>query len=139
MTAARKKPPARVRVAAGSFPRFPLHRGLTARAKKEWQVLCGDRSHWRVGFYSPPQSRKDEIKRLEKHSCVELFMLLSGRLTLVIDEGGGEYELPLKLHQPVMVIGRHSGYCPQGPHTGTALVVERDEFSTIYRERKTRR
>lgn len=125
----------RVSTPAGSFPRFPLHQALTAKPKKEWQVLCGDKNHWRVGYYSPPQTRAAQLKFLEQHTCAELFLLLSGALTLVIDEGEGEYELPLPPLQPVMVTGWHAGYCPKGPHTGVALVVERDRFSTLYRER----
>jgi hypothetical protein len=120
---------------AGSFPEFDLHRGLSARAKKEWQVLCGDKSHWRVGSYSPPQRNATAVKFLEKHTCVELFLLLSGSVTLIIDDGSGEYELPLEPMKPVMVAGWHAGFCPDGAFAGTALVVERDRFSTIYRDR----
>lgn len=127
--------PKTVRAKAGSFPSFPLHRGLLAKAKKEWQVLCGDKNHWRVGYFSPPQKKASELTFLEKHTCVELFLLLSGSITLVLDDGHGEYELRLAPMQPVMVSGWHAGYGPKGPHTGVALVVERDQFSTIYRGR----
>jgi len=127
--------PKRENTPAGSFPKFALHRGLAARPKKEWQVLCGDRNHWRVGYYSPPQGKARAVKRLEKHTCVELFLLLSGRITLIMDDGRGEFELKLEPMKPVMVTGWHCGYCPKGPFTGVALVVERDQFSTIYRQR----
>jgi len=127
--------PKRVNTSAGSFPKFALHRGLFAKAKKEWQVLCGDRNHWRVGYYSPPQGQAAQVKKLEKHTCVELFLLLSGSITLILDDGRGEYELPLEPLKPVMVTGWHCGYCSQGPFRGVALVVERDQFSTIYRDR----
>jgi hypothetical protein len=120
---------------AGSFPDYQLHRGLKAVPKKEWQVLCGDSNHWRVGFYSPPQGSARAVKMLEKHTCVELFMLLSGSITLILDNGEKEYELKLEPMKPVMVEDWHCGYCPKGPFTGTAIVVERDRFSTIYRER----
>ena len=33
----------------------------------------------------------------------------------------------------VLVKAPHSGYCPDGPHTGVAFVVERDAFETEYR------
>ena len=120
---------------AGSFPKFKLHRGLNSQAKKEWQVLCGDKNHWRVGYYRPPQNWNHQVRRLEKHTCVELFILLQGNLTLILDAGEGEYELRLEPMKPVMVSAWHSGYCPKGPFTGIALVVERDQFGTIYRER----
>jgi hypothetical protein len=126
----------RVHTRAGSFPKFAVSRLLKSRTGKRWQVLCGDKNHWRIGFYSPGESRNQEVKQLEKHSCVELFMLLSGSQTLIIDDGKGERELKLKPMQPVMVRGWHCGYSPQGPHTGVSLVVERDRFSTIYRNRK---
>ena len=125
----------RARTSAGSFPKFPLHQGIVAKAKKEWQVLCGDKDHWRTGFYSPPQSRAKDVSFLEKHTCVELFMLLQGSITLILDDGKGEYELKLKPMQPVMVSGWHNGYCPNGPHTGVSIVIERDQFTTFYRRR----
>ena len=120
---------------AGSFPKFPLHRLLPAKAGKRWQVLAGDKNHWRIGYYSPPEAGAAEVKELEKHTCVELFMLLSGHVTLLIDDGKGEYELELEPEAPVMVTGWHCGFCPKGPHAGVALVIERDHFSTVYRRR----
>ena len=126
----------RVDTKAGSFPKFPLSRLLKSKPGKTWQVLCGDLNHWRIGLYSPPESKKSQVKQLEKHTCVELFMLVSGEQTLILDDGGGEYELKLKMNQPVMVKGWHCGYSPKGPHKGISLVVERDKFSTIYRKRK---
>lgn len=119
----------------GSFPAFALHRGLPVKSGKRWQVVCGDLRHWRVGYYSPRESRPDQVKELEKHTCLELFLLLSGKMTLLIDDGKGEREIPLQPGKPVMVKGWHSGYCPDGPHAGTALVVERDHFTTTYRPR----
>jgi len=125
----------RTRTETGSFPSFPLHKALKAKAAKEWQVLCGDKNHWRVGFFSPPQSKNNQVKELEKHTCPELFMLIQGSITLIIDPGDGEYELVLQPMQPVMVSGWHAGYSPKGPYKGVAMVVERDHFSTIYRQR----
>jgi hypothetical protein len=128
----------REKTEAGSFPDYALHRGLSAKAKKEWQVLCGDKAHWRVGFYSPTQKSNREVERLEKHTCVELFMLLSGRMTLILDNGKREYELKLEPMKPVMVWDWHCGYCPTGSHAGVAIVVERDQFSTVYQKRRGR-
>jgi hypothetical protein len=126
----------KVKTDAGSFPKFPLHINIAAKDKKRWQVLCGDKNHWRIGFYSPSGGSNKSVKELETHTCVELFMLLSGKVTLIIDEGKGEYELPLKKNQPVMVTGWHCGFCPDGPYTGVALVVERDKFGTTLRPRQ---
>jgi hypothetical protein len=116
-----------------SFPDAAPNELLTPEKKVRWQVLCGDRDHWRVGIYMPPESRRDDVKEFERHDCPEFFLLLEGALTLVIAEGGKVRELPLEKGRPVLVTAPHSGYCPGGPHTGAALVVERDEFETEYR------
>lgn len=115
-----------------SFPAAPLNELLAALPGQRWQVLCGDAGHWRVGLYSPGESRRGDIAELEQHDCPELFLLLSGRLTLVLEEAGGVRELPLEAGRPVLVTAPHCGYCPDGPHTGLALVVERDSFETEY-------
>jgi hypothetical protein len=125
----------RVKTWAGSFPAFALSRGLTCPARKEWQVLCGDKGHWRVGYYRPPHGPAAAGGQLEKHTCLELFLLLEGELTLILDDGNGEYQLPLEPLQPVMVAGWHNGFAPRGPFSALALVIERDHFTTFYRER----
>ena len=121
-----------VEVQPPSFPEAPTERGLEIRPGVVWQVLAGDEGHWRVGVYSPRAARADECPELERHSCPELFHLLSGALTLLLFEPGGVRELPLEPGRPVLVTVPHSGFCPGGPHTGTALVVERDRFRTEY-------
>jgi hypothetical protein len=122
-------------VPSGAFPDFPLHKLLCAKPGERWQVLCGDRKHWRVGFSSPAFTSPDEIDELEKHSCAEMFLLLKGRVVMILDDGHGEFELELKPMQPVMVSGWHRSYCPDGPHTGVAAIVERDGFTTVYKKR----
>jgi hypothetical protein len=69
---------------------------------------------------------------LELHDCPELFLLLSGRLTLLLATDGAIRQLPLEPGRPVLVTAPHCGFCPDGPHTGTAFVVERDSFDTTY-------
>jgi len=123
-----------IRTTPPSFPRCAPDMPLESTPGLRWQVLCGDAGHWRCGLYSPPQSDRDQIVELERHDCPELFLLVEGRLTLVIGDGkGGVREVELAAGSPVLVESPHSGYCPNGPHTGTAFVVERDEFSTEYR------
>jgi len=122
-----------VTVTSPSFPDAPTNAALAPAPGERWQVLCGDAEHWRVGLYSPPESSPDEIHELETHDCPELFLLLSGALTLVLFEGGEPRELPLEPGRPVLVTAPHNGFCPGGPHTGAALVVERDRFTTVYR------
>lgn len=120
-----------------SFPELPPD-GWTAPPRGEtWQVICGDTGHWRAGLYSPEFSRADQCQELERHDCPELFFLVSGRLTLVIEEAaGGVREVELEAGRGLLVTSPHNGFCPDGPHTGLALVVERDEFDTVYHERK---
>jgi hypothetical protein len=116
-----------------SFPEVIPEQPLVPGEEITWQVLCGDAGHWRVGLYSPSEAAPEEIIELERHDCPELFLLISGQLTLVLSSKGEIVELPLEPGRPVLVTAPHSGYCPAGPHTGVALVVERDAFETEYR------
>ncbi len=116
-----------------SFPQAELNKLLSFVPSERWQVLCGDSGHWRVGIYSPSETAPEHMLELESHDCPELFLLLSGRLTLVIKEDGVVKEIPLEPLKPILVTAPHNGYCPDGPGTGVALVVERDAFVTEYR------
>ncbi len=118
-----------------SFPEACRDAAIAPEAGVRWQVLCGDADHWRVGLYAPENGSVDDCRELERHDCPELFLLLSGRVTLVLSDGqGGRREVPLQAGKPVLVEAPHTAYCPDGPHTGTAFVVERDAFDTEYRE-----
>lgn len=124
----------RVSTRPPSFPEVGPDAVTPWRAGERWQVLCGDTGHWRVGVYSPEHASAAECTELERHDCPELFLLLSGRVTLVLSDGaGGVREVPLEPGHPVLVTSPHTGYCPDGPHTGTTFVVERDSFDTEYR------
>ena len=118
---------------APSFPTVAPDALLTPADAQRWQVLCGDSAHWRVGLYAPDLASREQVVELERHDCPELFLLLSGRLTLVLSVGGQVVERPLEPGKPVLVVNPHNGYCPDGPFTGQALVVERDAFQTEYR------
>lgn len=124
----------RVQTRAPSFPEANPDALLEIADSERWQVLCGDTGHWRLGVYSPPESSAAQCTELERHDCPELFMLLSGKVTLVLSVGdGGTRELSLEPNKPVLISTPHAGFCPDGPHTGTCLVVERDSFDTEYR------
>jgi hypothetical protein len=102
--------------------------------KKVWQVIAQDFGSYRIGLYSPEASSFEEITELEKHDCKEFFILLKGRVVLVLgDDEGGIREVELEPLKPIVVERWHCGYCPDGPFTGLCLVVERDEFVTDYR------
>jgi len=123
----------KVSVDPPSFPVVDPDQPLVVEPGERWQVVCGDRGHWRAGVYSPSEASRDEIGELERHDCPELFLLLSGRVTLVCFRDGAVDEIELQPMKPVLIESPHAGYCPDGPHTGTAFVVERDAFSTEYR------
>ena len=118
-----------------SFPETGFDRSIGWPAGERWNVLCGDHGHWRCGVFSPPESDASQVRELEEHDCPELFLLISGRVVLVLsDMKGGTFEVPLEPGRPVLVSSPHSAYCPDGPFAGTCFVVERDEFETEYRE-----
>jgi len=122
-----------VEVKHPSFPEVTTNELLNTEHGTRWCVLCGDKDHWRTGFYSPEQNDLIQIDKLEKHSCPELFMLIEGELTLVIEKNGVLQTVVLEKHKPILIDTWHNGFCPNGPFTGKALVVERDNFVTEYR------
>jgi len=116
-----------------SFPDAARDVLLSLAPDTRWQVLAGDQGHWRVGVYSPGEACAAEVVELERHDCPELFLLIEGRVTLLLAREGAIVEQPLERHRPILVEAPHAGFCPDGPHTGLALVVERDAFQTEYR------
>jgi len=122
-----------VEVKTPSFPEVTTNELLDTEQKIKWHVLCGDTGHWRTGFYSPEQNDIVQIDKLEKHTCPELFMLIEGTLTLVIAKDNKLQTIKLEKHKPILIDTWHNGFCPNGPFTGKALVVERDNFVTEYR------
>jgi hypothetical protein len=98
-----------------------------------WHVVCGDPGHWRAGMFAPSAVAREQVAELERHDCPELFVLLRGRLVLVVAEPQGVREIELEVGVPLLVTAPHAGYCPDGAHTGVAFVVERDSFDTEYR------
>ena len=116
-----------------SFPEVEFDKPIPWPEGERWNVVCGDPDHWRVGMYSPPESSRDQLPELERHDCPEMFVLIRGNLTLLIADGDRVRQQPLELGVPVLVASPHAGFCPDGPHTGVALVVERDSFDTEYR------
>jgi hypothetical protein len=121
-----------VKTRGPSFPKVDMNEPLTLEAGVRWQVACGDSGHWRLGFYSPAETCPADIEELEQHDCPELFMLQSGRVNLLVKIGGVIRDVALVPGQPILVTAPHCGYCPDGPHSGITLVVERDEFDTSY-------
>ncbi len=125
-----------MRTAQTRHPSFPIVKFDEPISPKDgdevWQALCGDRDRWRAGLYSPAQTSAVQIMELEQHDCPELFCLLEGRMTLVLARNRRIEKLELQPKIPVLVSAPHAGFCPDGPHTGRALVIERDSFDTKY-------
>jgi len=124
-----------VRTSPPSFPEAVENQLLTPQDNERWQVLCGDADHWRLGIYSPEVGSADDIEELEWHDCPELFMLMNGRVSLLLRDENGERTVELEPNKPIHVTCYHAGFCPDGPFTGQALVIERDAFNTIYKRR----
>ncbi len=122
-----------VKVQPPSFPAAPANALLEGAAGKLFQVLCGDAGAWRVGLFSPSAARAEDCLELERHTCPELFLLVSGEVSLVLAEGSRLRTLALESGRPALVTAPHAGFCPGGAHAGVALVVERDAFETEYR------
>jgi hypothetical protein len=118
-------------------PKITYNTPLTLKDKTLWQVICGDGANWRAGLYSPDIASVKEIKKLEKHSCPEFFMLVSGKISLLIESDikpeAGIKVIELEAFKPILVNTWHNGFCPDGPYTGSALVVELGEFTTEYK------
>lgn len=121
-----------VQTRAPSLPQVDTESPLRSPPSRVWHVLCGDTGKWRAGTYSPACTSSDQIDELERHDCPELFLLLRGRLTLLVAQGKATREITLEPGVPVLVAAPHTGFCPDGPHTGVAFVVERDSFETEY-------
>ncbi len=120
-----------------SFPEVRFDKVLNIKKRKRWQVLCGDKKHYRIGVYSPEYTKASDIKIMEKHNCPEFFMLIKGNLSLLIcDDSGREKIIKLKPEKPVFVTDWHNGFCADGKFKGLAIVVERDEFNTMYKTRE---
>lgn len=116
-----------------SFPEASVDALIEPVSDERWQVLCGDAGNWRVGMYSPGDVSAAELPELERHDCPELFLLVSGRVHLLLAIDGELREVALEPGKPILVTAPHCGFCPDGAHTGTAFVVERDSFDTEYR------
>ncbi|MEI6079673.1 MAG: hypothetical protein WCQ53_03435 [bacterium] len=125
-----------VTVSSPSFPDVPKNLVMGTDTGKLWQVICGDKDHWRVGIYSPDAVSLDAVDRFEKHSCPEFFLLLSGEISLLLINNGEIEIITLEPLKPILVDTWHGAYCPCGKNTGTALVVERDAFTTEYKSIK---
>jgi len=105
---------------------------VTPRTGERWQVVFRDGDRWQAGIYIPENTSREEVVVLERHNRPELFVLLEGKITLVLSEDGvalKEVEMePGKLY---VVEEWHNAYRPGGAK-GVALVVEAPDVETEY-------
>ena len=104
-------------------------------SKERWKVVFEDPGRWRIGLYKPEFKSLEEISYLEKHDRPELFLLLDGRMVLVVQQGGSDkiQEVELRRGRLYIVEEWHNGYRPGGCE-GIALVVEAHDTKTIYKD-----
>ncbi len=97
---------------------------------QRWKIHFKDENHWLLGVWIPEFNSREEVDYLEKHSYPELFLLLKGRIVLLVSEDGKNIEeLELKAGEPVIVYGWHNGY---KIGDGEALIVEFDGNTTEF-------
>ncbi len=96
-----------------------------------WQVAF-DEGNWLLGIYRPEFGSREEVKELEKHDAPELFLLLEGRVVLLLQEEEEEVkELELRAGEAVILDCWHNAYSPD--RSGQALVVERTGVRTEFK------
>ena len=102
------------------------------QSKKRWKVIFRHKNNWLCGIYVPEFTDSSEIQKFEKHNGPELFLLLQGKVTLVLLKHKKYKEIPLKKHEIVIVNTWHNAYRPKGSK-GVVLVIERDNISTQWK------
>lgn len=102
---------------------------ISLQSKKRWKVIFRHKNNWLCGIYIPEFTDACEIQKFEKHNGPELFLLLQGKVTLVLLEGNKRRKVPLKKDEVVIVNTWHNAYRPKGGK-GVVLVIEKDNIST---------
>lgn len=103
----------------------------TLNSAKEWDVLFTENNNWRVGVYRPRFRSRDEIRELEKHTCPEAFLLISGSVTLLYRKDDGTLTEKILVPMELTIVTEpHAGFSPN--LDGVAFVVENAKFTTTY-------
>ena len=105
---------------------------IEVSGRERWRVVFRDSDRWQLGIYVPENEKLEDIEFLEKHDCPELFILVDGRVTLVLSDGDRLEEVEMEKGKAYVVEAWHNAYRPGGVH-GIALVVERPDVKTEYR------
>lgn len=108
-------------------------KSISLQSKKRWKIIFRHKNNWRCGIYIPDFTDSSQIQKFEKHDGPELFLLLQGKVTLVLLKHKRRKEVPLKNDEIVIVNTWHNAYRPKGSK-GVALVIEKDNISTQWRK-----
>lgn len=109
---------------------------ISPDARERWRVIFRDRDRWQAGIYVPENTSADEVLVLEKHSGPELFLLLEGRVVLVLSEDGVNVrEVEMEPGKLYVVEEWHNAYRPGG-EKGVVLVIEEPNIETEYMVRE---
>jgi len=103
---------------------------ISLQSRKRWKIIFRHKNNWLCGIYIPEFTDVSQIKKFEKHDGPELFLLLEGKVTLVLLEGNKRCKVPLKKNKIVIVNTWHNAYRPKDSK-GVVLVIEKDNISTI--------
>ncbi len=102
------------------------------KPKHRWKVVFEEDGRWRCGIYVPEYTSKDQVEYLEKHNAPELFLLIKGKIVLLLSNDGREIiEKPMEKGKIYIVTEWHNAYRPNGSE-GVALVIERTDIETEY-------
>jgi len=109
---------------------------IPIKPKQRWEVVFEENGKWRCGIYVPEYSSRNEVKYLEKHNAPELFLLVKGKIILLLSEDSKNVvEKPMEEGKIYIVTEWHNAYRPNGCE-GVALVIERLDIETEYAEIK---
>jgi hypothetical protein len=99
-----------------------------------WSVPFEDPKYWRTGIYRPEFINVDEIDKVEKHSCPELFICQEGTMGLLLmDDEGNEEVLTMEPGEALSVEKWHNGF--SASKEGYFIVIERTEIETTFTQR----
>ena len=105
---------------------------IPIKPRQRWEIIFEENSRWRCGVYVPEHSARSEVKYLERHDAPELFLLIRGRIVLLLSKDGRSIvEKPMEEGKIYIVEEWHNAYRPGGCE-GVALVIERMDIKTEY-------
>jgi len=102
--------------------------------RKRWRVLYNE-GNWLCGLYKPEFRRKNEVVILERHNAPELFLLIDGKITLLVKRDRGRLrELKMKKGEVIVLTDWHNAYSPDA--RGEAIVIEKNGVKTTFKSIK---